>query len=935
MLLGFIALLLVVSAFLTFKEKPVKEVNAQNLSDPVPLNLPMADTFVGIEGWPATSNFGAYVTLPVDDRIFIGLSSGLPRQVNGSLMAQYQDGIFDSLKNTEGRNPVTEQGVHDLEWHNGVLYIPGTDPCCGYRQNAGNVYTYDDTRKLILWREDPDGNRYLPDVIHSLGIAAIPGTNELHMVVGANDPDTYYPDKVCTDPATGTATCMGSIYKTDDNGEHWSFVDGDSGFDITPFRLMDIVWFQDTWLVLDWNWHYNPHHKLFYQDTAGSWQEVPTDAFPDEDIRMIEFNGRIITATTKGVYTTNDNKLISVNPDFTSETIDLGPITPADAFNVFANPGDGYLYMITTDNRVVRSFNLTDWETVTQFNESIISLSYWQQQDQLIVSTKGPQADLWAVDRPESTVLFKASPEQITVEIVGGNASVEQFALSALAPPGNSATVDWNVTQTPDWINSVSPGNGQLNSGESETLNVNIDTNGLAGGVYSGTINIQYTDGVVTNTLIYPVQIDVLVYGTSNMITPTDGSQLQYKNTTFRWEKITDAEQYVLDLGSSPGSNDYGTYIVKFDGTSWTVTDLPINTQDTIYVRLWTMGIVNDPNTHSYNDYTYTSAQVDYYLEILPDNTNRLVWKQDPSATEYKIYRNTEYEFDTLDQYLLSTTTQLSIDDTDPVTNPNQSYYYKIVVVTESGSYQYDGSVSSFVYEAYEEVTYENNINMGFAGTNLPFSSVLQMTQYFDLDTYFKVYKFDQESQQNLVFSTAIPFLNNFSINPTDYVQIKDEVTPYISSLRLPLYFSDNLPTQHIFEANNAISISPQYTTIKTAMDFVRDIPGGESGNVLYIFDPVFGNVYIAYDIDTGEWVSTNFRLKTGRGYYFYLLDPAFDWQYTPIVQADLNVDQLVNIQDYIYFSNLFGSTRPEADINGDATINIQDYIILSNNFGN
>ena len=65
--------------------------------------------------------------------------------------------------------------------------------------------------------------------------------------------------------------------------------------------------------------------------------------------------------------------------------------------------------------------------------------------------------------------------------------------------------------------------------------------------------------------------------------------------------------------------------------------------------------------------------------------------------------------------------------------------------------------------------------------------------------------------------------------------------------------------------------------------------------------------------------------IKTGS------VEPSPTVNYTP---GDINEDGVVNIQDYILLSNVFGSSNTDADINSDGIVNIQDYVILSNNFG-
>lgn len=49
---------------------------------------------------------------------------------------------------------------------------------------------------------------------------------------------------------------------------------------------------------------------------------------------------------------------------------------------------------------------------------------------------------------------------------------------------------------------------------------------------------------------------------------------------------------------------------------------------------------------------------------------------------------------------------------------------------------------------------------------------------------------------------------------------------------------------------------------------------------------------------------------------------------------GDLNSDGVVNIQDFVALSNVFGTNDGRGDLNSDGVVNIQDFVILSNNFG-
>lgn len=250
-----------------------------------------------------------------------------------------------------------------------------------------------------MYRLKESGEPHLPNVIHSLGLASLENTNEVYLTVGAHVGQAYYDaGKNCTDPALGDPTCMGQIWKTADGGETWEFVDGDDEHDITPYRVVDITRFQDNWVINDFALH-GYKHRLARQDENGDWITIPTDAWPDADVRMYHYDGKIVAAATESNWDPTTNKIIVVNPDFSIETIELD-WTPADDFNIFSDPGDGFLYALSEDGRLMRSSDLHEWVTVYDFGRKVVSISYWGHQNQFVLSTQGLDADLWLMDIP-------------------------------------------------------------------------------------------------------------------------------------------------------------------------------------------------------------------------------------------------------------------------------------------------------------------------------------------------------------------------------------------------------------------------------------------------------------------------------------------------------------------------------------------------------
>lgn len=86
------------------------------VNPPVPLNLDLVNWYENIDGDLANGKFGAYITLPVEDKVYFGVSAGKPRRDDGAMPGKYElSGEITPLLDEDSRNAVTEQGLHDFE----------------------------------------------------------------------------------------------------------------------------------------------------------------------------------------------------------------------------------------------------------------------------------------------------------------------------------------------------------------------------------------------------------------------------------------------------------------------------------------------------------------------------------------------------------------------------------------------------------------------------------------------------------------------------------------------------------------------------------------------------------------------------------------------------------------------------------------------------
>ena len=114
----------------------------------------------------------------------------------------------------------------------------------------------------------------------------------------------------------------------------------------------------------------------------------------------------------------------------------------------------------------------------------------------------------------------------------------------------------------------------------------------------------------------------------------------------------------------------------------------------------------------------------------------------------------------------------------------------------------------------------------------------------------------------------------------------------------------------------------------------------GRSGNISQN-QPLI-SMYRAIDYTTGKTpegtIASSWKESTGRvnlSAPSYGTPGAAHLPPRPVVQADVNGDGMVNIQDMVLVASSFGKTgQNTADVNGDGVVNIADLVSVSSNFG-
>jgi hypothetical protein len=340
--------------------------------------------------------FGAYVTLPVENEIYIGMGTGRPTLGDGALVARF-DG-----KKLETIGALTEEGIHEMIWdsHTGTLHVAGTDPSWPDDWSAGNHYTYiKSVAKKIVKHRDPENG--LINVIHTWGLW-FSENHELFAAVNTHDGSfrrdrnilrrIFYRINAMFDSSYYSTdygvTRLGQVFKSRDNGSTWSHV-ADLGY----FRAYDFIGFNNRLYAIYADKPELPCKLAVSEDNAESWRDVTQNWI--QRVHLTRFQDKLITVSHAGesIYALSSDHL---------KRYDLPKgFKVASNFNVLA-AGENFFYALCSEENgnfaILRTPDLHKWQQVGYIDKKLISLSYWKAKKWLVVSGMGTHANIWKID---------------------------------------------------------------------------------------------------------------------------------------------------------------------------------------------------------------------------------------------------------------------------------------------------------------------------------------------------------------------------------------------------------------------------------------------------------------------------------------------------------------------------------------------------------
>ena len=372
-----------------------------NLTDLLP-GCDYAAWFEANTGYePDEGYFSDYKILPWDDALYLGFGKARPAEYNGSLFARFQSGALTALYQP------SEQGFIDMtpDAARPVIHIPGVDPTDpaepgGSQWDWGNTYVYTPTVGTMT------KHRNLPDVIHTWGLESTAAG--LYAAVGSHMGDYK--------------TWTGEVFRSADWGESWDrLANKDAG--VGDYRTYDITQFNGKLYVV-WNDVYGEPCGLAESEDEGfTWQ------------RLDEFNGYTHCRTRLFTY---DNQLLilgsardgilALQPD-DSVNIHLFPDFLAQdwVYNPFAVDAQNRLYLVSEDNRILRTDDLQNWETLVASDRDFITLSYWPDADRIVVGDRGVAGRLWLLN-PSAPAIQPPPAPAPTISLDGDDVIIQWSA---------------------------------------------------------------------------------------------------------------------------------------------------------------------------------------------------------------------------------------------------------------------------------------------------------------------------------------------------------------------------------------------------------------------------------------------------------------------------------------------------------------------------
>jgi hypothetical protein len=327
-----------------------------------------------------TSNsvhFGTYSMQAIGSDIFFALSNCRPADCGTAVIAKF-DGTSISLVGS-----TTSEGVSDMSLSGSNLYIAGTDPHEAW--SMGDFYRSDGSTLTKI-----RANSGLDDVIHTWGLH-VDNDGVIFAATSSHDGSL---DGVTNSTCALGVTCFGTVHRSNDNGSTWTKV-----ANVGSYRLYDIIRFNGNLYAINNNSGADSFLSRSI-DNGVNWTDIKTDGQMRRTHMVIHSNNLIMLG---GGNTANTLFSMNTSGAFTQHNLpfQIGINNPENGYtnyNQFAVDSNNYFYAITRTGTVVRSLDLNNWSTVANIGiTDLVSIAYWPSRNSLVVSSRGPSANIFEV----------------------------------------------------------------------------------------------------------------------------------------------------------------------------------------------------------------------------------------------------------------------------------------------------------------------------------------------------------------------------------------------------------------------------------------------------------------------------------------------------------------------------------------------------------
>lgn len=378
-----------------------------------------------------SGNFGAYSMEAVGDTVYVGLAGDRPNLIDGATLARINENSLEHV------GFIYEQGFSEMLYKDGTLYIPGADPAFGQSWALGNVYFYDHVNggPVVLKRTQPRS-------IHTHRIS-VDDEGAIYTGIHTRQSDGQFYNQLIksTDDGDSWEILNSHIYSE----RHFTdILENDGRLYLNDGRLGTFEYSDDD--ALTWNVIGSIEGVGLY--LLDSWQE-----------RVVGFKSinSLANTTTFNIATGITNQVSTV------EGATLAIWKPVDGqtvqpFNPFVTSPDGYLYMITDDNRIVRvsppqagsPSAVLDSVTIADLNsdsdvpseQGLLSIEDWPAENALLVASRGTHAKIFKITKPTGLIADAGVDRSVLIEEA-------PFILSGSSSANDTASFTWSEVSGP------------------------------------------------------------------------------------------------------------------------------------------------------------------------------------------------------------------------------------------------------------------------------------------------------------------------------------------------------------------------------------------------------------------------------------------------------------------------------------------------------